>query len=116
MRVSVEHRTMKRVGTHVKSRDHLGESETVLAEHFQRLELLVIRPILEFQSNLVNACSRQGQLQSNSRGVVGCVGSVKGRSISYRFLTNSGYLGVGHRSISDVEQTDERLVVDLCQR
>ena len=40
----------------------------------------------------------------------------EGKRIGDRFLTNSKYLGVGHCSIGDIEQTDERLVVDLRQR
>ena len=72
-RVSVEH-AERRMQTHVESADHLRESETVFPEHLQRLELLVIRPILEFQSNLIIPCSRQRQLQSNDRRVVSCVG------------------------------------------
>ena len=73
-RVSVEH-AERRMQTHVESADHLRESETVFPEHLQRLELLVIRPILEFQSNLIIPRSRQRQLQSNNRRVVSCVGS-----------------------------------------
>ena len=72
-RVSVEH-AERRMQTHVESADHLRESETVFPEHLQRLELLVIRPILEFQSNLIIPRSRQRQLQSNNRRVVSCVG------------------------------------------
>jgi len=57
-------------GGPVESRDQLRESKTVLAEHFQRLEPVVIRPILELQSNRIIACASLGQLESNSRGIV----------------------------------------------
>ena len=112
----MEHGEIKRMGTHVESRNQLRESKTVLAEHFQRLEPVVICPIFEFQSNLIVACSTLGQLQSNSRGIVSCVGLYEQKAEeSGVVLTNSRYPGVGHCGISDVEQADERLVVDLRQ-
>ena len=62
------------MGTHVDSRDQLGESKTVFAEHFQRLERFVSRSVLEFQSNLIIAGSALGQLEGNNRSIVSCVG------------------------------------------
>ena len=115
--VSINPGKMKGLGAYVESADQLGERETVLAEHFQGLELPVIRPVLEFQSNLVIPCSILGQLESNSRRIVGCVGfyEQKGRRIANNSLTNSRYPGVGQSSIGDIEQTNERLIVDLRQ-
>ena len=58
--------------THVESADHRGQGKIALAEHFQWLELVIARAILEFHSNNIIAGGILGQLESNSRGVVGC--------------------------------------------
>ena len=55
-----KHVKMNRIGAYVKSLDHARESEIVLAKHFQRLECLVVRPILELHSNYIFACSILG--------------------------------------------------------
>ena len=58
--------------THVESVDHRGQGKIALAEHFQWLELVIARAILEFHSNDIVAGGIHGQLESNSGGVVGC--------------------------------------------
>ena len=65
---------MKKTRTHIECLDHLRESEIVLSKHFQWLELLVIRPVLEFQRNHIVARTTLRQLESNSRGIVGWIG------------------------------------------
>ena len=96
---------VERVETYVESLNQAGESEIVLAKHFQRLECLVVRPILEFQSNYIFPCSIPGELKGNSGGVVGYLKSyeLKHKTTSYCSLTNSRYLWISHRGIGDVE-------------
>lgn len=63
---------MKRIGTYIEGLDQLRQGEIVLAEHLQRLELLIIRPILKFQGNHIIASSIFGQLESNRGSIVSC--------------------------------------------
>ena len=59
------------MGTYVEGTDQRGQGKRVLAEHFQRLELAVVRAVFEFHSNYIIAGSILGQLESNGRGIVG---------------------------------------------
>lgn len=69
------------------------------APELQGVEVVVVRTVLELHSEVVLTLRSLRKLQSNDRSIV----------------SDSGNVRVGNGRVRDVEQGNERLIIDFCQ-